>query len=71
MYMSNSTAFLSSVNELTNAIDSLWIMVAGILVFFMQAGFAMLEVGTVRSKNAQNILLKNLLDTLRLWFSAC
>ena len=41
--MSNSTAFLSSVNELTNAIDSFWIMVAGILVFFMQAGFAMLE----------------------------
>jgi len=37
-------------------------MVSTFLVMFMQAGFAMLEMGTVRSKNAQNILLKNLLD---------
>jgi Amt family ammonium transporter len=37
-------------------------MVAGILVMFMQAGFSMLESGTVQSKNAQSILMKNLLD---------
>jgi len=41
--------------------DTLWIMISAFLVFFMQAGFAMLEMGTVRSKNAMNILIKNLL----------
>ena len=41
--MSNST-LVSGMEEMTNAIDSLWIMICGILVFFMQAGFAMLEV---------------------------
>jgi len=35
---------------------------AGALVFFMQAGFAMLEVGIVHPKNAANILFKNLID---------
>jgi len=46
-------------------------MVSTFLVMFMQAGFAMLEMGTVRSKNAQNILLKNLLDisfATLIWF---
>jgi len=42
--------------------DSLWLMVCGFLVFFMQCGFALLEAGTVRAKNTKNILLKNLLD---------
>jgi len=37
-------------------------MLASFLVFFMQAGFAMLEMGTIRAKNATNILIKNLLD---------
>jgi Amt family ammonium transporter len=45
-----------------NAIDTLWVLVAAILVFFMQAGFAMLEAGIVRAKNAVNVLTKNLLD---------
>jgi len=42
--------------------DTLWVMIAAILVFFMQAGFAMVETGFTRAKNAVNILMKNLLD---------
>ena len=34
-----------------NAINAMWILVAGVIVFFMQAGFALLESGTVRFKN--------------------
>lgn len=37
-------------------------LLAGVLVFFMQSGFALLESGTVRHKNYQNILLKNCMD---------
>ena len=40
----------------------LWTLVAAALVFFMQAGFAMVEVGFTRAKNAINILMKNLMD---------
>ena len=45
-----------------NSLDTLWVLVAAILVFFMQAGFAMVEAGLVRAKNAANVLTKNLLD---------
>ncbi len=45
----------------TNA-DYVWTLVAAALVFFMQAGFAMVEAGFTRSKNAVNIMMKNLLD---------
>jgi Amt family ammonium transporter len=40
----------------------LWTLVAAALVFFMQAGFAMVEAGFTRAKNAVNILMKNLMD---------
>lgn len=40
----------------------LWLIVAGLLVFFMQAGFAMVETGMTRAKNACNIMMKNLMD---------
>ncbi len=40
----------------------LWTLLAAILVFFMQAGFAMVESGLTRAKNAVNILMKNLMD---------
>lgn len=45
-----------------NPLDTLWILIAAILVFFMQAGFSVLEAGLVRTKNAGNVLMKNLLD---------
>lgn len=44
------------------AIDTLWVLLGGILVFWMQAGFAMVETGFTRSKNAGNIIMKNLMD---------
>ena len=40
----------------------LWTLIAAVLVFFMQAGFAMVESGLTRAKNAVNILMKNLMD---------
>ncbi len=42
--------------------DTLWVLLAAFLVFFMQAGFAMVESGFTRAKNAVNILMKNLMD---------
>lgn len=44
------------------ALDTLWVLLAAFLVFFMQAGFGMVEAGLIRAKNAGNILMKNILD---------
>lgn len=44
------------------AIDTMWTLIAGFLVFIMQAGFAMVETGFTRAKNAANIIMKNLMD---------
>jgi len=43
-------------------INSLWVFIAAVLVFFMQAGFALLEAGLCRAKNCINILMKNTMD---------
>ncbi len=45
-----------------DAITYIWLLLAGGLVFLMQAGFAMLEAGFCRVKNTTNILMKNLMD---------
>ncbi|MEE9209544.1 MAG: hypothetical protein V3U23_03750, partial [Kiloniellales bacterium] len=45
-----------------NALDTFWVIFAAVLVFFMQAGFGLVEAGLVRAKNAGNILMKNLMD---------
>jgi Amt family ammonium transporter len=47
---------------IARAFDMLWLMVTGSLVFFMQAGFALVETGLTRAKNASNIIMKNLMD---------
>ncbi|MCP4601631.1 MAG: ammonium transporter, partial [Proteobacteria bacterium] len=48
--------------ELQLNINIVWTCIAAFLVFFMQAGFAMVEAGFTRAKNAVNILMKNLMD---------
>lgn len=49
--------------NLTN-IDLLWILISSFLVFLMQFGFALIETGTVRTKNTINVAMKNLIDTV-------
>lgn len=54
-----SAEMLSSVNSL---IFGVWFLIGAALVFWMQAGFAMVEAGFTRAKNTGNILMKNLMD---------
>lgn len=55
-----------------SALDTIWTLLGATLVFFMQAGFAMVETGFTRAKNAGNIIMKNLMDfaigTVVFWF---
>jgi Amt family ammonium transporter len=48
--------------ETNAAMDLMWVLIAGSLVFFMQAGFTLVETGFTRSKNTGNIIMKNLMD---------
>ena len=52
----------TAISEFTVSIDTIWILVAAVLVMFMQPGFALVEAGFTRSKNTANILMKNLMD---------
>ena len=54
--------FTTAVSEFTVSIDTIWILIAAVLVMFMQPGFALVEAGFTRSKNTANILMKNLMD---------
>lgn len=45
-----------------SSVNTIWVLVGAALVFFMQAGFAMVETGFTRAKNAGNIIMKNLMD---------
>jgi Amt family ammonium transporter len=59
------------MEEIILSINTLWVLIAAALVFFMQAGFALVEAGLTRSKNSANILMKNLMDfvigTIAFW----
>jgi Amt family ammonium transporter len=51
-----------SADAVAAAVDMIWLVLAAALVFFMQAGFAMVEIGLTQAKNAGNIIMKNLMD---------
>ncbi|MFS8839979.1 ammonium transporter [Synechococcus sp. W55.2] len=56
------TAFAQEAEAVQKHADTVWTIAAAALVFFMQAGFAMVETGFTRAKNAANIMMKNLMD---------
>lgn len=55
-----------------NSLDTVWVLLAAMLVFWMQPGFALVEAGFTRSKNTANILMKNFVDfmvgSILFWF---
>ena len=61
-----------TVQDLGLSLDTVWMLLAAMLVFFMQPGFALCEAGFTRSKNTANILFKNFVDfmfgSLLFWF---
>jgi len=52
----------ATVERVSQGLSTVWVLVGAFLVFFMQAGFGMVEAGFIRAKNACNILTKNFLD---------
>ena len=44
------------------SVDTIWVLIGAFLVFSMQPGFAMVETGFTRAKNAGNIVMKNVMD---------
>ncbi|MDR2809034.1 MAG: ammonium transporter [Tannerellaceae bacterium] len=61
-----------TVGDLVLGLNTVWMLLAAMLVFFMQAGFALVEAGFTRVKSSANILMKNLMDfslgSLLYWF---
>ncbi|MDR1357598.1 MAG: ammonium transporter, partial [Tannerellaceae bacterium] len=51
-----------AITDLALSLDTVWMLLAAMLVFFMQPGFAMVEAGFTRTKNTANILMKNIVD---------
>ena len=56
------TAVTQAVEQANAFTISIWFLIGAALVFFMQCGFAMVETGSTRAKNAGNIIMKNLMD---------
>lgn len=65
------SAIETALVEYAYSINTIWVLVTAALVFFMQAGFALVEAGFTRAKNLTNILFKNLMDfvigTIAFW----
>ncbi len=65
------TSLETALVDYAFSLNTVWVLIAAALVFFMQAGFALVEAGFTRSKNTTNILFKNLMDyvigTIAFW----
>ena len=67
-----STALAQYVPTTQDYLNNIWVFIAGILVFLMQAGFALVEAGMTRAKNVVNIFAKNMADAclgITAWFA--
>ena len=64
-------AMVEEAKEFVNGLDTLWVLLGAMLVFWMQPGFALVEAGLTQAKNTANILMKNFMDfmagTLLYW----
>jgi len=66
-----TSAIADRVDEIAAALDVFWLLQAAVTIFVMQAGFALIETGSVRMQGARDIMMKNLLDAsigLLLWW---
>lgn len=67
-----SSVFAQDGPTTQDYLNNIWVFIAGVLVFFMQAGFALVEAGLTRAKNVVNIFAKNLSDAvlgITAWFA--
>ena len=53
---------INEIVDLQRAVNAIWILVSSAMIFFMQAGFSLVESDSVRAKSNSNILIKNLFD---------
>jgi Amt family ammonium transporter len=60
--MLEQVALQSNITALSESINAVWVLTVTFLIFFMQPGFALLEAGQVRAKNAGNVVMKNMMD---------
>ena len=58
----DTTISTAVIEQLTTGVNTVWMLLAAMLVFFMQPGFALVEAGFTRTKNTANILMKNFVD---------
>jgi Amt family ammonium transporter len=52
----------SNITAIADSVNAVWVLMVSFLIFFMQPGFALLEAGQVRAKNAGNVVMKNMWD---------